>query len=151
MKKLILWTSMLALTGCASVQYGDKTVEAELKKFSVVPGKTSLYVCRVGGFAAGGVTSTVLVDGKAIGNLKPKMFAHKVIEPGEHAVQLMNDGVAGSSGIYKIQTQPNEVAFVWAGMTGGGWGVLTVDGFRTRQEGQDCVNEAAYSVVNTAQ
>lgn len=150
MKKLLICASMLVLTGCASVQYGDKTVEAELKKFSVVPGKTSLYVCRVGGFGAGGVTSTVLVDGKAIGNLKPLMFAHKVVEPGEHAVQLVNDGIAGSSGIYRLQTQPNEVAFVWVGMTGGGWGVYTVDGFRTKQEGYDCVNEAAYSVAPAA-
>lgn len=150
MKTLILVASMLALAGCASVQYGDKTVEAELKKFAAVPGKTSLYVCRVGGFAAGGVTSTVMVDGHAIGNLKPKMFAHKVVEPGEHAVQLVNDGVAGSSGIYKLQTQANEIAFVWAGMTAGGWGVLTVDGFRARQEGYDCVNEAVYSIAPAA-
>lgn len=149
MKKLILCAWVLALSGCASVQYGDKDAESSLKKFVPVPGKTSLYVCRVSGFVASGVTSKVLVDGRDIGNLKPKTFVHTVVEPGEHAVQLVHDGINGSSGIHKIQTQPHEVAFVWAGVTGGGWGILTVDNFASRQEGLNCVNEAAYSVTNT--
>jgi hypothetical protein len=147
MKKLILCAFVVVLSGCASVQFGDKDVESNLKKFSAIPGKTSLYVCRVSGFVASGVTSTVLVDGKGIGNLKPKTFVHTVVEPGEHAVQLVHDGINGSSGILRIQTKPDEVAFVWAGMTGGGWGVLTVDNFRSKQEGQNCVNDAAYSVA----
>jgi len=150
MKKLILCAWVIALSGCASVQYGDKEAEASLKKFSIVPGKTSLYVCRVSGFVASGVTSKVLVDGRDIGNLKPKTFVHAVVEPGEHAVQLAHDGINGSSGIHRIQTQPNEVAFVWAGVTGGGWGILTVDHFASRQEGINCVNDAAYSVTSTA-
>ncbi len=150
MKKLILCALVVVLSGCASVQYGDKDVESNLKKFSVVPGKTSLYVCRVSGFVASGVTSTVLVDGKGIGNLKPKTFVHAVVEPGEHAVQLAHDGINGSSGIHRIQTKPDEIAFVWAGVTGGGWGILTVDNFSSKQEGQNCVNDAAYSVAPAA-
>jgi hypothetical protein len=137
------------VTGCASIQYGDKTVEASLKKFSFVPGKTSLYVCRVSGFVAGGVTSKVLVDNKEIGNLKPNTFVHTVIEPGTHDVQLVHDGINGSSGIHKIDTKSDEISFVWAGVTGGGFGVLTVDNFNKKQEGFDCVNGAAYSVVSS--
>jgi hypothetical protein len=149
MKKLILCAFVAGLTGCASVQYGDKAAEADLKKFAVVPGKTSLYVCRVRGFVAGGITSKVLVDGKNIGFLKPETFVHTVVEPGEHAVQLANDGIGGSSGIHSIQTKPDEIAFVWAGVTGGGWGVYTVDNFSNRQDGYNCVTNSAYSVVGT--
>src|SRR5512135_2603831 len=112
MKKLILCAFVAGLTGCASVQYGDKAAEADLKKFAVVPGKTSLYVCRVSGFVASGITSKVLVDGKNIGFLKPETFVHTVVEPAEHAVQLANDRIGGSSGIHSIQTKPDEVAFV---------------------------------------
>jgi hypothetical protein len=150
MKKLILCALVVIMSGCASVQYGDKTIESSLKKFSTVPGKTSLYVCRVGGFVASGVTSAVMVDNKAIGNLKPNTFAHALVEPGKHEIQLVHDGINGSSGVHKIDTKANELAFVWAGVTGGGLGVLTVDDFNTRQEAYDCVNGAAYSVVNTA-
>jgi len=150
MKKIALAVMAVALSGCASVQYGDKAAEASLKKFPTVSGKTSLYVCRVSGFVASGVTSTVLVDGKDIGNLKPQTFVHTVVEPGEHAVQLVHDGINGSSGIYKIQTKSDELAFVWAGMTGGGWGVLTVDDFKTKQEAYNCVSDAAYSVTGRA-
>lgn len=149
MNKLVLYVFVTVLSGCASIQYGDKAVESNLKKFSAVSGKTSLYVCRVSGFVAGGVTSKVLVDNKEIGNLKPNTFVHTVVEPGEHGVQLVHDGINGSSGIHKIHTKPDEVAFVWAGVTGGGFGVLTVDAFNTKQDGYNCVSDAGYSVVNT--
>jgi len=42
MKKIALAVMVVALTGCASVQYGDKAAEVNLKKFPTVSGKTSV-------------------------------------------------------------------------------------------------------------
>jgi hypothetical protein len=39
-----------------------------------------------------------------------------------------------------------EVAYVWAGMTGGGFGTLTVDFFRSTSDAQKCVSGAEYAI-----
>ena len=146
-----LWFTALAvvaLTGCASVQYGDKAAEAELKKFNPVPGKTSLYVCRENAMlVAAGVTTAVLVDGKDIGSVKPNTFVHAVVEPGAHKVQMKNDGIASmSSPSIDIQTKADEIYFLWMGVTGKGFGNYTIDQFESPQQGRACVSGAAYSV-----
>jgi len=146
-----LWAAALAvvtLTGCASVQLGDKTVEAELKQFKPVAGKTSLYVCREPAMlVATGVTTQVMVDGRDIGAVKPNMFVHALVEPGTHGVGMRNDGIAGTSSPWiSIQTQAGEVAFLWIGVTGKGFGTYTIDHFESPQKGRDCVTGAAYSV-----
>jgi len=152
MSRLIvaLGVAALLLVGCATPpQMGDKAAEAELKKFTAAPGKTSLYVCRVSGFVASGIVSPVLVDGESIGRLAPKTFAHTLVNPGTHTVKLDHSNYPlAHSPSHTIETKANEVAFVWVGVTGGGWGVYTVDDFKSRQEGMDCVNSSDYVTAN---
>jgi hypothetical protein len=141
-------SAFLAVTlgGCASVQYGDKDTEASLRRMAPVPTKTSLYVCREAAvFMGAGNRTTVVVDGQPIGTLKPNNFAHVVVEPGPHQVYVKRSP-GGDSGILKLDTKPGEVAIVWVGMTGGGFGVLTVDHFSSKGEAEQCIKGAQYAI-----
>ena len=143
-----LAAAIVLLSGCASVQYGDKTAEAELKKFSPVPGKVSLYVCREQAFLVGaGVRTVIFVDNEAIGTVKPNMFVHAILEPGKHGVLMRNDGLAsGSGGFETFEGKAGDVVFYWVGVTGKGFGVLTVDHFDSKRDAMNCVSGAVYSV-----
>jgi hypothetical protein len=153
LRKVKYTTAILAITatflvGCASFQHGDKTVESELKKFAPVAGKTSLYVCRESALlVARGVSTRVIVDNDDIGTVKANTFVHTVLEPGKHGVLMRNDGLAsGTGGLMTIETKPDEVAFLWVGVTGKGFGTLTVDYFDSKQDAMNCVTEATYAV-----
>lgn len=143
---LAVLAAALAISGCATVQYGDKDTQARLQKLQPVPGKTSLYVCREqASFAGAGNRTTAVVNKRPIGTLKPGNFAHTLVDPGEQEVYIkLNPG--GESGTLALATQAGEVAYVWVGMTGGGWGVLTVDHFKTKREAEQCVRDAEYAV-----
>jgi hypothetical protein len=140
--------AMLFLSGCATVQYGDKTTEAELKKFTPIPGKVSLYVCREQAhLVAAGVRTVVFADNEAIGTVRPNMFVHTTLEPGKHGILLRNDGLAsGTGGFETFEGHASDVVFYWVGVTGKGFGVLTVDHFDSTQDAMSCVIGAAYSV-----
>ncbi len=137
-----------AMVGCASFKPGDKTAEAELKKFNPVPGKSSLYVCREKAvLVAAGVSSNVLVNQQDVGTVKPNTFVHAIVEPGKHEVQLKNDGVMSvTAPTISVETKANELAFLWVGVTGGGWGAYTIDYFKDKNQAMDCVQGAQYSV-----
>jgi hypothetical protein len=140
--------AMILSSGCATVAYGDKTTEAELKKFTPVQGKVSLYVCREQAYlSAAGVRTVVFVDNEAIGTVKPNMFVYTALEPGRHGILLRNDGLAsGSGGFETFEGKANDVVFYWVGVTGKGFGVLTVDHFDSTQDAMKCVSGAVYSV-----
>jgi hypothetical protein len=136
-----------SLVGCATVKYGDKNAEARLRELQPVPDKTSLYVCReAAAFMGAGNRATAVVDSRAIGTLKPNNFAHAIVEPGSHDIYIKRNP-GGDSGTLTIRTQAGEVVVVWVGMTGGGFGVLTVDNFSSKSEGERCVKSAEYAVV----
>jgi hypothetical protein len=137
------------LCGCASIKAGDKDTEARLKRLEPTPGAVSLYVCREKALLfAAGVRTAVWVDNKPIGTLKPNMFAHVLVTPGKHGIFLKRDGLyGGSSGVHEIDAKAGEVVFVWAGMTGGGFGTLTVDDFDSPRDGPECVKGAEYSIT----
>jgi hypothetical protein len=146
-KQLVIISVLSAsICSCATVQYGARDAEADLHKLQPVSGKVSLYVCRENAVLVGaGNRTTVVVDNKAIGTLKPNNFAHTIVEPGSHDIYV-DYHPGGKSGILTIQTQANEVPIVWAGVTGHGWGVLTVDAFPNRAEAERCVQNAKYAV-----
>ena len=135
------------LNGCASVKYGEKTIEQELKLLKPVPGKVSLYVCRENAvFFGAGARTTVYVNKVAIGTLKPNNFSHVTLPPGRHEIYLDRGALNSNSGVLTIEGKEGEVAFVWAGMTGGGFGTLTVDYFSSNREAAQCVQAAEYAV-----
>jgi len=147
-------TSLIALSiavlasGCASFKEGEKSREAELRRFEPVPGKVSLYVCRESAlWVARGVTSVVFVNNETIGAVKPNTFVHTLLEPGKHGVLLRHDGLGGGSGGFiTFEAKPDEVKFLWVGVTGKGFGVLTIDNFDTESEAKACVAGATYSI-----
>ena len=136
----------LALSGCASVKYGDKDAETHLKKLLPVEGKTSLYVCREAAvFVGAGNRTTAIVDQRPIGTLKPANFAHTVVEPGKHEVYVKRNP-GGDSGVLSLASQAGEVVILWVGMTAAGFGTLTIDLFSDRSEAEKCVRGAEYAV-----
>ena len=133
-------------SGCATVQYGTADVETDLQQLRPIPGKVSLYVCREdASFVGAGNRTTAVVDNVAIGTLKPNNFAHTITEPGRHDIYI-DHHPGGKSGTLTIQAEAGEVPIVWAGVTGRGWGVLTVDEFSDRAEAERCVRGAKYVI-----
>jgi hypothetical protein len=145
-KLIILSFVAVALTSCATVQTGSGDAQADLKRLQPVPGKASLYVCREkAAFVGAGNRTTVMVDNIDIGTLKPNTFAHTVVEPGSHQIYI-DFHPGGKSGTLTLEAQANEVPIIWAGVTGHGWGVLTVDQFPNRADAEHCVQNATYVV-----
>jgi hypothetical protein len=145
-RTIVTGSILILLSGCATVQYGDKSTEATLRELQPVSGKVSLYVCRENAaFVGAGNRTTAVVDNKPIGTLKPNSFAHAVVEPGPHDIYI-DHSPGGKSGVLKVDTKANEVPILWVGMTGHGWGVLTVDQFESRSEAENCVRQAQYAV-----
>lgn len=140
--------AMAALSGCATYQAGSVSRGDQLKRFEPVPGKASIYVCRIPAMlSARGVKTVVYVDNEAIGTLRQNSFVHTVVEPGKHGVLLRHDGMnSGAGGFMPFEAAAGEVRFFWVGVTGKGWGVLTVDNFDTEADARECVAEAEYSV-----
>ena len=149
MKATVVTVTLICiLSGCATAKLGDKTVEAELKKFESRSDKVSLYVCREDTMNAGGVGAEAFVNGGAIGALKPNTFAHVELNPGEASVFLRRNGIgiqSGDSGTLKLNARAGDVLIVWAGPAGF-MGPLTVDSFKSAIEGQSCVRKASYAV-----
>jgi hypothetical protein len=147
LSRLALVVAVLA-TGCASFKEGDKSQEAELRRFMPITGKVSLYVCREKALlVAKGVSSVVFVNNETVGTVKANTFVHTVLEPGKHGVLLRHDGFGGGAGGFMtFEGKADELKILWVGVTGKGFGVLTVDNFDTEAEAKACVNGATYSV-----
>ena len=155
MKHSLLAAALVAgtfLSGCATYQAGSVSTAEQLKRFEPVPGKASIYVCRIPAvLAARGVKTVVHIDNEPIGTLRQNSFVHTIVEPGKHGVLLRHDGMgSGSGGFMPFEVAANEVRFFGVGVTGKGWGVLTVDNFDTDADARKCVTGAEYSVL-TAQ
>lgn len=136
------------LAGCATATPGDKSREAELKRFANIETAVSLYVCREDTFNGGGIGTEVFVNGKSLGSVKPNTFAHVELAPGEIGVFLRRSGIghqSGDSGTLKVSAKAGEVVLVWAGPAGF-MGPLTVDNFPSPAEGRACVQKASYAV-----
>lgn len=143
-----LAAAFLCLGGCATYQVGAPDAAAVLKRFDSIPGKASVYVCRVPAvLVARGVKTEVFIDNQNIGTLKQNSFVHTEVEPGKHGVLLRHDGInQGTGGFETFDVNAGEVRFFWVGVTGHGWGVLTVDNFDSDADAKNCVTKAEYSV-----
>ena len=152
MKTRILTITLVALlSGCATAILGDKTIEAELKKFQSRGNLVSLYVCREDSMNGAGIGTEAFVNGRSIGSLKANTFAHTELPPGPTSIFLRRNGVmqnSGDSGTLNLETKEGEVVIIWAGPAGF-MGPLTVDEFKTTSEGQDCVRKATYATLRT--
>jgi hypothetical protein len=139
---------VVLLSGCATYQAGGASVAEQLKRFEPVPGKASIYVCRIPAIlSARGVKTVVHIDNEAIGTLRQNSFVHTVVEPGKHGVLLRHDGMSsGAGGFMPFDVAAGEIRFFWVGVTGKGWGVLTVDNFDSDADARRCVASAEYSV-----
>ena len=150
-KNICLLVAACIASGCAApVRYGDKAYELNLKRLASVDGKVSVYICREEGWSAKKIRSTVFVDGNAIGMLLPKMFAHTTLNPGAHSIYLRNENLVPpttNSGELEIDGKGGDVVILWVGVTGHGWGALTVDNFETKAAAIKCVSDASYGVI----
>jgi hypothetical protein len=103
----------------------------------------------VGAFTGGGVGTEAFVNGRSIGALKPKTFAHTQVPEGNISVFLRRNGIgvhSGDSGTLNLAGSAGDVVIVWAGPAGSFIAPLTVDRFATLAEGEACVKESAYAV-----
>ncbi len=88
MKKISLLTifGLLSLfIGCASVPMAPTEQDAEAKQFTVLQGKSNIYLYRNESFG-GGVAVPVTLDGKNVGSTGPYTYFKWVVEPGKHVV-----------------------------------------------------------------
>lgn len=151
MRKITMAVALAAAllaSGCATYQAGSASQSDLLKRFEPIPGKGSVYVCRIPALlVARGVKTEVLIDNENIGTLKANSFVHTTVEPGKHGVLLRHDGInRGAGGFDTFEIGAGEIKFFWVGVTGKGWGVLTVDRFNTEAEARECVLGAEYSI-----
>ena len=149
--KLLTTLLILVLSGCATITLGERTTADKLKTFAPAPGWVSLYVCREQAYlVAAGVRSRILVDNDEIGVLKTNMFAHVWLAPGKHGVLVRNDGLAsGTGGLETFEAKPGETVYYWVGVTGGGFGTLTIDKFDEISTARACVTKAVYAAGRT--
>lgn len=135
-------------SGCATYQPGSADRGTLLKQFEPIADKASVYVCRESAlFVARGVKTEVYINNENIGTLKANSFVHTAVEPGKHGVLLRHDGInRGAGGFETFEVGPGDIRFFWVGVTGNGFGVLTVDDFESEAEARDCVAGAEYSV-----
>ena len=151
MRKITMAVALAAAllaSGCATYQAGSASQSDLLKRFEPIPGKGSVYVCRIPALlVARGVKTEVIIDNENIGTLKVNSFVHTTVEPGKHGVLLRHDGInRGAGGFDTFEIGAGEIKFFWVGVTGKGWGVLTVDRFNTEAEARECVLGAEYSI-----
>src|SRR5690606_40730351 len=144
MRKITMTVALAAAllaSGCATYQAGSASQSDLLKRFEPIPGKGSVYVCRIPALlVARGVKTEVLIDNENIGTLKANSFVHTTVEPGKHGVLLRHDGInRGAGGFDTFEIGAGEIKFFWVGVTGKGWGVLTVDRFNTEAAARECV------------
>jgi len=149
--RLAVGAVALLMIACTSpVKLGAQEDEARLKALLPVAGKVSLYICREEGRAGRGMRSTVIVDGTIIGMLLPNMFAHTTVDAGSHSVHLKKEAPvipSSTSGEHTFSATAGEVVVLWVGVTGQGWGTLTIDDFDTQAEGRQCVAKASLAVI----
>ena len=78
------------------------------------------------------------------------MFAHVWLPPGKHGVLVRNDGLAsGTGGLESFDGKAGDIVYYWVGVTGKGFGTLTVDRFESVSEAKACVAGAAYAAGRT--
>ena len=145
----LLFTAVIS--ACAMVRPGDPSTAERLKNFEPARDWVSLYVCREQAYlVAAGVRSRILVDNKEVGVLKTNMFAHVWLQPGMHGVLVRNDGLAsGTGGLETFEANAGDVVYYWVGVTGKGFGTLTVDKFDSATEARACVTGAVYAAGPT--
>jgi hypothetical protein len=145
---LPLALALLALAGCATYAPGDKAAEARLKQLQPIPGRVSLYVCYEKATLPNGALPRIWVDDTNLGAIKANSFAHASLSPGRYGLRVYKDGPFGGrfSGTEFLDGSADQVAIYWVGMTGKGWGTLTIDKFNTDAEARACIASAEYAV-----
>lgn len=79
-------SSVLFITGCASVPMASKDTNTALKSFSPPPtGKAGLYIYR-NTLQGQSLKKTVSIDGYELGQTANKVFFYKQISPGLHTL-----------------------------------------------------------------
>lgn len=148
----ILLTLLTLLAGCSAppIQLGDKDTERQLKQLQPVAGRAAIYVCRNAHERL--TRTTVILDDKPVAGLLPNTFAHALVEPGPHVIRLdiKRPGLMHSlygGGNLSFDVKAGELKFFWVGITGGGFGVLTIDHFDTEAEARACMQAAQYAVL----
>ena len=102
MRKITMAVALAAAllaSGCATYQAGSASQSDLLKRFEPIPGKGSVYVCRIPALlVARGVKTEIIIDNENIGTLKVNSFVHTAVEPGKHGVLLRHDGINRGAG-----------------------------------------------------
>ena len=79
------------LSGCASVPMGDKTADADAKKFAApAPEVARLYVYR-NAMVGAALTKRVTVDGVVIGETASKTYFVRNVAPGKHTLGTQSE------------------------------------------------------------
>lgn len=105
--KLLAIVSVVAVTGCASINKAPAQVDAESKQFKANPAVSQVYVYRNVTLGAA-LSMPVTVNGKLAGNTGPNSFFKFNLPAGTHTLTSQGDGSK-----LTINTEAGKLYFVW--------------------------------------
>jgi len=105
--KFIAAVSIVALTGCASINKAPASAEAESKQFSAKPDVSQVYVYRNETMGAA-ISMPVTVNGQLAGNTGPHSFFRFELQPGEHVITSQ-----GNESRLTLTTEAGRLYYVW--------------------------------------
>ncbi|HMV21747.1 MAG TPA: DUF2846 domain-containing protein [Rhodocyclaceae bacterium] len=99
--------SIVALTGCASINKAPASAEAESKQFVSKPNVSQVYVYRNETLGAA-ISMPVTVNGQLAGNTGPHSFFRFELQPGEHVITSQ-----GNESRLTLTTEAGGLYYVW--------------------------------------
>ena len=141
-KSVVSFVLAISLAGCASVDMGDKQLDATLKTFTIPANKSAIYIYRnesMGGL----VKMEVTVDGIPIGKTVAKTYLYKEVEPGKHIIvsKAENDSELA------VDAKPGVLSYVWQEVKMGVLYARTLLHLVGEEEGKKGVSESALALT----
>ena len=105
---LIAFSALLLASGCATLPMADPALDNAAKTFSVVPGKSKIYIYRNESFGSA-ITMNVFIDGQAYGQTVARTYLVVEVDPGAHTIM----GKSENEDLLKLTTVAGQIYYVW--------------------------------------
>jgi hypothetical protein len=112
---------MLLATGCATVPMASMDSDTTAKTFALKKDKSSIYLYR-NELISGGVTMTVSLDGRVVGQTGPKTYFLLEVAPGLHEISSVSENVS----TLNLNTEAGKSYYVWQEVKMGLWKARSV-------------------------
>ncbi len=136
---ILIISSVILLSGCASVKMASKEEDTALKKFTLPPSdKAGLYIFR-NSFLGQAVSREIYVDSVFIGKTANGVYFYLEISPGTHTISTESE-FGENSVMLEVEGGKNYFAeqYIKMGIFSGGAGIEMVDESVGMQQVLDC-------------